>query len=221
MPKLTPETQAARRAHIMDAAEVCFARSGFHRTSMADICKEAGVSAGALYVYFSSKEDLIAGIAERDRAKLAGEFAELAGSNDLASALAKLGEHYAVEQPQHKRRMCVELGLEAGRNEAVAKIYNSVDTFVRESFEQLFARAEQEGRIRPALSPQALVQIIQVIGDGLFFRRAIDPNFDTREVIPAISAIVAGLLNSPDDVRTQAATPAKDAPADLGQGARS
>ena len=112
MPKLNPATQAARRAHILDAAELCFARSGFHRTSMQDICKEAGVSAGALYVYFASKEDLIAGIAERDRNKLAGELAALAEAPDLAAALAKLGEHYAVEEPQHKRLMCIEIGLE-------------------------------------------------------------------------------------------------------------
>ena len=39
---------------------------------MHDICREAGVSPGALYVYFDSKEALIAGICERDRA----EFAE-------------------------------------------------------------------------------------------------------------------------------------------------
>jgi TetR/AcrR family transcriptional repressor of uid operon len=96
MPKLTPATQAARRAHILDAAELCFARSGFHRTTMQDICKEAGISAGALYIYFASKEALIAGIAERDRAKLAGELAELAKAPDLTTALGQLGEHYAA-----------------------------------------------------------------------------------------------------------------------------
>ena len=58
MPKLKPETQSARRENIIDAAERCFARSGFHRTTMQDICKVAGVSPGALYVYFKSKEDL-------------------------------------------------------------------------------------------------------------------------------------------------------------------
>jgi TetR/AcrR family transcriptional regulator, repressor for uid operon len=204
MPKLNAATQAARRAHILDAAEHCFARAGFHRTSMQDICREAGVSAGALYVYFASKEDLIAGIAERDRNKLAGELALLAESPDLATALAKLGEQYTVEEPQHKRLMCVEIGLEATRNEAVGAIYRSVDNFVRQSFEQLFERAVAEGRIKPALSPKALAEIILVIGDGMFWRRAVDPNFDPKRVIPAITAIVSGLLNSaePEPKRT-------------------
>jgi TetR/AcrR family transcriptional repressor of uid operon len=195
MPKLNPATQAARRSHILDAAEVCFARSGFHRTSMQDICKEAEVSAGAVYVYFKSKEELIAGIAERDRNKLAGEFAALAQEPDLTAALARLGAHYAVEEPQHKRRMCVELGLEAGRNEAVGRIYHSVDRFVMDSFEQLFSRAVAEGRIKPDLDPRMLARIVAILGDGMFWRRATDPEFDIKSVIPVITAIVAGLLN--------------------------
>lgn len=202
MPKLNPATQAARRAHILDAAEACFARTGFHRTSMQDICREAGVSAGALYVYFSSKEELIAGIAERDRSKFAEQLKGLATSPDLSAALSKLGEHYVAEEPPHKRRMCVEIGLEATRNEAVGKIHRDVDRFVRDSFEQLFARAAAEGRIRPALPPRELAEIIRVIGDGMFWRRAVDPEFDPRSVMPAITAIVAGLLNGPEPVQS-------------------
>jgi len=198
MPKLNPETQAARRAHILDAAELCFARAGFHRTSMHDICREAAISPGALYIYFASKEDLIAGIAERDRAKLAGELAELAKSSDLTTALGKLGEHYAVEEPAHKRLMCIDIGLESTRNEVVGGIYRSVDRFVLESFEQLFRRAAAEGRIRPALDPAMLAQVVAVLGDGLFWRRAVDPEFEPKKVMPVITAIVADLLNASD-----------------------
>ena len=193
MPKLTPATQAARREHILDAAEMCFARSGFHRTTMQDICKEAGVSAGALYVYFASKEDLIAGIADRDRAKLAAKLPALAAAPDLATALGRLGEHYTVEEPAHKRVMCIEIGLESTRNEAVGKSYRSVDRFVLDSFEQLFAKAAAEGRIRPDLDAKTLAQIIAVLGDGMFWRRAVDPAFDGKALMPAITAIVAGL----------------------------
>ena len=83
MPKLKPDTQRARREHILEAAELCFARAGFHRTTMQDICKEAAVSPGALYVYFDSKEALIAGICERERAEFAENFASLADGAGL------------------------------------------------------------------------------------------------------------------------------------------
>jgi len=75
--------------HILDAAEQCFARAGFHRTTVHDICREAGVSPGALYVYFDSKEALIAGISERDRAEFADRLDALANAPERA-------DHYFV-----------------------------------------------------------------------------------------------------------------------------
>lgn len=195
MPKLKPDTQRARREHILDAAERCFAKTGFHRTTMQDICAEASVSPGALYVYFSSKEDLIAGITERDRTKLAGEFAELAKAPDLMAALAGLGEHYTVEQPRYKTILCIEMGCEATRNPVVGEIYRSVDNFCLESFKQLFARARDEGKIAPEMDTDTLVQMISVIGDGLFWRRAVDPDFDAAKLMPAVIGLVSTLVN--------------------------
>ncbi|MDL5200172.1 TetR/AcrR family transcriptional regulator [Streptomyces sp. ALI-76-A] len=52
----------ARRRQILDGAALCFARNGFHATSMQDVLKEADLSAGAVYRYFGSKEELIAAI---------------------------------------------------------------------------------------------------------------------------------------------------------------
>ena len=46
MPKVTEEHLAQRRQQILDAAANCFARNGFHRTSIQDIIKESGVTAG-------------------------------------------------------------------------------------------------------------------------------------------------------------------------------
>ncbi|HEX6611740.1 MAG TPA: helix-turn-helix domain-containing protein, partial [Hyphomicrobiaceae bacterium] len=116
MPKLKPDIQRARREHILDAAERCFAHAGFHRTTMQDICKEAGVSPGALYVYFTNKEDLIAGISERDRADFAERFAQLAEAPDFMEALEQLGNHYFEQEPAYKKLMCIEIGLESTRN---------------------------------------------------------------------------------------------------------
>lgn len=53
----------ARRRQILDGAARCFARKGFHGTSMQDVLHEVGLSAGAVYRYFSGKDDLIAAIA--------------------------------------------------------------------------------------------------------------------------------------------------------------
>ena len=205
MPKLKPATQRARREHILDAAELCFACSGFHRTTMQDICKEALISPGALYVYFASKEDLIAGIAERDRAEFAERFAELSAAPEIMKALSTLGERYFADEPAYKRTMGIEIGLESTRNPKVGEIYRAVDRYVEDCFEKLFARLAAEGRIAPEADIPTVAKVFSVIGDGLFFRCAVDPDFDAKTVIPGVMSLVRKLLNpTPEDQGAEA-----------------
>jgi AcrR family transcriptional regulator len=195
VPRLKPDTLRLRRAHILDAAERCFIRTGFHRTSMQDICKEASISPGALYLYFDSKEALIAGIAERDRNEFQERFAALATADDFMVALEALCRQYFVTEPAEKRRMCIEIGLEATRNAAVGEIFRGVDTLVRNSFVALFERLAAEGRICPALDIPRIADVCMTIGDGLFWRRATDPTFDAARVLPAVMGVIGGLIN--------------------------
>src|SRR3954462_3215845 len=62
MPKVTEEHVDARRRQILSAALRCFARAGFHRTTMQDIFREADLSPGAVYSYFKGKDELIGAI---------------------------------------------------------------------------------------------------------------------------------------------------------------
>jgi TetR/AcrR family transcriptional repressor of uid operon len=195
MPKLKPDVQRARREHILDAAEKCFAEAGFHRTSIHDICRAAGVSPGALYVYFDSKEALIAGLSERDRADFAERLAALAEAPDFLQALKHIGEHYFIDEPAYKRRMCIEIGLESTRNPRVGEIFREVDGFVTTSFEKLFQKMKDEGRIAPELEIPALAKVFTLIGDGLFWRRAVDPAFDGAAMVPAVLSVLGNLLN--------------------------
>ncbi|MBQ0853998.1 TetR/AcrR family transcriptional regulator [Streptomyces sp. NPDC057621] len=62
MARVSQEHLDARRRQILDGAARCFARNGFHATSMQDVLKEVNLSAGAVYRYFSGKDELIAAI---------------------------------------------------------------------------------------------------------------------------------------------------------------
>ena len=194
MPKLKPDVQRARREHILDAAEQCFARAGFHRTSIHDICKQAAVSPGALYVYFDSKEALIAGICERDRAEFAERLAPLATAPDFMDALRQLGEQYFLEEPVDTHRMCIDVGLESTRNPRIGEIHQRFDRFMIESFETLFQKLKDEERIAPALDIPTTVKAFMVIADGMFWRRAVDPHFNAQAVMPAVLGLVTELL---------------------------
>jgi len=58
MPKVVPEYKEEAKSRILDAANKVFAEKGYHEATMDDIAKRLGVSKGAIYLYFSSKEDL-------------------------------------------------------------------------------------------------------------------------------------------------------------------
>lgn len=210
MPKLKPETQSARRDRILDAAELCFARGGFHRTTMHDICREAAISPGGLYVHFASKEALIAGLCERDRNEFAVKLEAVKTVPDFLSALNRIAENYFHEQPAHKRLMAVEIAVEAMRNPRIDDICRPVDQFVFNSFLGLFQRLKDEGRIAPKLDIPTLTEVFKVVSEGLFWRRAVEPNFDARAVLPGLTILLQALLEPVPAERIP--TSARDAP---------
>ncbi|MGW0180694.1 TetR/AcrR family transcriptional regulator [Nocardia sp. NPDC003345] len=63
MPRVSDEHLERRRQQILDAARVCFVRKGFHQSSMQDVFTESGLSAGAVYRYFKSKDELVMALA--------------------------------------------------------------------------------------------------------------------------------------------------------------
>ena len=84
MPKVTEAHRESRREQILLAAWKCFSRNGFHSTSMADVIKEAGLSAGAVYLYFKSKDEIIVAVASQVFAGIQGRLAEFADPRTAA-----------------------------------------------------------------------------------------------------------------------------------------
>ncbi|MGV9455945.1 TetR/AcrR family transcriptional regulator [Streptomyces sp. NPDC003635] len=77
MARVSQEHLDARRRQILEGAARCFARNGFHATSMQDVLKEVDLSAGAVYRYFSSKDELIAAIVKGVLAEVRAAFEEV------------------------------------------------------------------------------------------------------------------------------------------------
>jgi TetR/AcrR family transcriptional regulator, repressor for uid operon len=155
---------------------------------MQDICREAGVSPGAVYGYFDSKEALIAGICERDRQEFAERLEALARAPDFMQALRALGEQCFLENAGKDQRMSVDIGLESTRNGRVGEIFRRFDRYIVDSFEALFHKMQQEGRIAPALDNATTAKVFMVIADGMFWRRAVDPAFDAERFCPPCSS---------------------------------
>lgn len=174
------------------------------------ICRQAGISPGALYVYFDSKEALIAGICERDRADFSDRFSSVTQSGDVMSSLAELASHYFIDEPRHKQAMTVEIGAESMRNPAVRDMFKQCDDTIGETFRTLLEKLSAEGRIQPAVSPADAAKLVHVIGDGLLWRRATDPTFDTSAMLPAVLKLVAMLIGPQEPTEPAAASARKE-----------
>lgn len=95
MPKVVSEYRAQARSRILTAATSVFRRKGFSRATIEDIARGVGVSRAAVYLYFSSKLDMLKAIQIRDRARMEQRLARIAASADLPRTFAKLLDDFA------------------------------------------------------------------------------------------------------------------------------
>ena len=70
MPKISDERRAERREQILAGARRCFAEHGYEGATVAKLEREIGLSRGAIFNYFPSKEDLFVELAVRDSARM-------------------------------------------------------------------------------------------------------------------------------------------------------
>lgn len=197
MPKLSPARQNQRRDHILDAAERCFVRAGFHATTIQDICREAGVSAGGAYLYFKSKEELIAGLIERDRARIVRDFAELAHAPDLLTALNAMLRHILFEEPESRRRMMLEVAAESLRNPAITPACAAVDRQILTIFRDALAAHAAAGRITPQHDLDIIAELLLALGEGIIHRATLDKGFDPERALPAFNEAIRQLIGAP------------------------
>jgi TetR/AcrR family transcriptional repressor of uid operon len=181
---------------ILAAAQRCFVRSGFHGASMQDICTEAGMSPGNLYRYFPSKEALVAGIAERDRAELAQQFATADLSHGFFAVLEGMAHHHFAQKPNEQVLLCTEVMAEARRNPEIARLSAAFDADVKAWLRNLLQAAVVHGDIPAEVDLDGAVTMLMIIADGVWWRRALDPAFDPVSVVPVFMDIVRHMLRA-------------------------
>jgi AcrR family transcriptional regulator len=199
MRRANVQRQSDRRLEILDAAQRCFARAGFHGASMQEICAEAGMSPGNLYRYFPSKEALIAGICERNRAEAADSFLAVDRAPGFFEGLAALARHYLVERGDEEAGLCAEIMAESRRNPEIARLHTEVERDIKTRLIDMLRRAAARGEISSTVDLDAAATMLMVLGDGMSWRRASDPSFNAQAVLPHVMHMVHCLLTRPHE----------------------
>ncbi|MDB5592272.1 TetR/AcrR family transcriptional regulator [Enterovirga sp.] len=184
-----------RKTRILDAAERCFVREGFHKATMQDIAAEAGMSAGNLYRTFPSKDALVEGLCERDRRDVAADFAAFDGDGDFMANFVALGRKHFEDEPRDKAVLCLQIWAEAARSPAVAGHAAAFAEDVTARLTELLDKARAEGRVHPGVDPRAVALLIMTLADGLLVRRAVVPSFDAAREVPAVLNLIGAVVS--------------------------
>src|SRR6201987_5152506 len=137
-------SNADRRSQILEAALVCFAKRGFHQTSMHDISGEAGISVGLIYRDFENKEAVISAMAVRHKEEIQEMLERARQAPTLLESLEILfTAHCCENQPRVISAFVVDLYAEASRNPRVADLVRDVLKTSMEGVAELIGRAPE------------------------------------------------------------------------------
>ncbi len=202
MPKTTAAAKAARQRQIVEAAYRCFARQGFHHTSMRDIYQEAHLSAGAVYHYFASKADIIAASFHSDAERSRPVFDAVQRRHAPVPALLELfGFFFAGLEDAAAigaGRVNVQAWAEALHDPSLLATIRLAFDGYREALLDIVADAQRTAAINPHLDPRAVAHALISLYLGLELQKAWDPALDVLTYREAVLALVGGTFMVPD-----------------------
>ncbi len=192
-----PDVREERREQIIVAAMAVFARLGFHDARMDDIVEESGLSKGALYWYFKSKEDIIAAIMDRFIGReIEGLEAALTLQVPASDKLLQLGGMFVNEMRSMIDLMPIlyEFYAVATRKKAVRRALMRYFQPTRNLLAALIQQGIDSGEFVPVEADAIAVDLIAFY-EGLLLLAVLDPkNIDLQKMGESgISVIVEGL----------------------------
>lgn len=202
MPKVTDAHLEQRRRQILDAAIACFARRGFHQTTMADIAAQAGVSDTLAYRYFGSKDEIIeAAVLQHGDATVEQTLGEPGEAEDVITLFDML---LTADVRRLERRGEVEatMGMyfqswaQALRDDSIRE--QVVEHWHQhfEIVESLVERGQFSAQISPEFEARAVAWVALATHYGLNLLAVLDPTVDL-ESCKKVSLAMMGALRLP------------------------
>jgi AcrR family transcriptional regulator len=197
MPRVSQEYMACRREEILEAAKACFAREGFHATSMRDIYRECGLSPGAVYNHFASKEQIVRALGEEQLREAQAQREALELIEDPIEALRLLSAG-SREQLVREVDLLLQLQLagEALRNESIAEVSRQTFDATLETVVVLIGRAQRTGHLDPRADADALGRVLIGVFQGVVVQTAIGAPPERERHIGALRTLLAPLLST-------------------------
>lgn len=188
MPRLTQRTRDARRAQILDAARRCFARTGFHATSMQDVFAEAGLSAGAVYSHFSGKDEIVAAIADDVIDRITATADALTGTPEPLADV--LGRVFTALQAADIAPIAITVWGEAIHDPAYGGLLARRYRRMRDGFVPLVSAHQRRGTIDPDVAAEDVATLLTGMAQGFVCQLAFGADVDAIAYARGLSALV-------------------------------
>ncbi len=192
-----PELAERRRRQILEAAEACFIRRGFHQATMQEICAEANISPGALYRYFNSKADIIAAIAEDSRRDSEARLEAVLDSGGLIDALTYMSQRFFgfMAEAEGAALLGDVIG-EAARDPLLGQRLRAIDDGSVKRLAAAVRAAQRRGEIDPAIDPTQAAETLLALMEGIAVRYCVRRNGDAGLLIARFREAAARYLGA-------------------------
>lgn len=194
MPRVSEDHLTARREQILVAARACFLRNGLHTTTMQDLIAEAGLSVGAVYRYFKSKNDIINAIAESVAGGITATLQEVAAREPgppLADAMSE-----ALDAVDRQVRddgnfpLAIQVWAEATLDPAIGEIVRHRYSGMRDAFATLATRAVGRGELAPDTDVEATASVLFGMIPGYALQRLFIGSPDKETYLRGVRALL-------------------------------
>ncbi len=186
MTRVTEAHVEARKQSILDAAQKTFARKGMQSATMAEIASAAGISAGAIYRYYASKEVLAWACMKHGAESITASWQRMAeDSDDPLAVFLKLSQEsfdeMKAEGAEDMTRLMVENILDAARSSDAAMVEAARDEhkIVAKGLAAAIERAVLAGQLPAEVDSCALGEALFSFYMGARLAKLLDPANDT------------------------------------------
>jgi AcrR family transcriptional regulator len=204
-PRVPEAYLKARRTEILEAAVKCFTEKGFHNTTMQDIYETTDLSPGAVYNYFSSKEDIvIAAVKEFSDWSISSLDSLIAENPD--ESLIKVIQFWLALIKQNGTSQSISIQLdfysEATRNNSIREAVVKSQAATHEKLIELIKKNQQSGVLNPGLDALAIARAIMGMVFGIMIHKSLDPETDLDAFEMVCEALLDGTFSSPQSKTT-------------------
>ena len=197
-------TNSERERRILDAASELFTHFGFDKTTVSDVARDAGISKGAIYLHFKSKDEMLEALIMREMRVYAEEWLALLAADPAGGTIGGMYKNslYALNKSPFMsamfRRDSRVLGNYLRKPNNLFQMMREQQT---ESDRLIFVRMMQAaGVIRDDIDAIVIAHVMDILAHGLVGMEEIVP----ADSIPPIDALIEGIAVIMDDALTPA-----------------